>query len=120
MLASVGTLAIILLHPLIQISLQLFQGVVKLLAKSHRIKLILNGAMETLADTIGLRMARFGLGMVDILNRQVQLILVMLQRAAVFCASISQDAQQRDFLLLKEGEHPALIRSAATSAFLRS
>jgi len=47
--------------------------------------------METLADAIGLRMAGFGLGVVDIFDSQVQLVLVVFYRPAELSATIRQD-----------------------------
>jgi hypothetical protein len=48
----------------------------------------LNGAVETFADAIGLRMTGFGLAVIDVLNRQVELVFMVLQRTTVFRAPI--------------------------------
>jgi hypothetical protein len=48
------------------------------LPKSHGIKFVLNGAMETLANTIGLWTLSFGSTMIDIFYGEVELILMVL------------------------------------------
>lgn len=45
--------------------------------------------MEPLADSIGLRAISLSLGMIDVLNRQIYLILVVSQRPAILGASVS-------------------------------
>jgi hypothetical protein len=44
---------------------------VELFAKGRGVELFLEGAMEAFADPVGLRMASFGAGVIDILYRQV-------------------------------------------------
>ena len=75
---------IVLREPRIQVSLQFLEPVIQLLAKCHAIKLILDGAVETLANSVGLRRVRLRLGMVDILDSQIQLVLVMFPIPAIF------------------------------------
>ena len=55
-----GPMLIILEEPSIKVGLQLVDGAVDLLAERHPIELIQDGAMEALADSIGLR--ALGLG----------------------------------------------------------
>ena len=73
-----GTLFIVLPEPLINVRLQLFQGVVQLLTKEQAIALVLHGPVEPLTDTIGLRMIGFGPGVVNVLDGQVELIGMVL------------------------------------------
>ena len=42
------------------------------------------------------------LGVIDVFQGQVQLVLVLILLAAVFRSTISQDSQQRDIVFLKE------------------
>jgi hypothetical protein len=49
--------------------------------------------VEAFTDAIGLRMVGFGFAVIDIFNRQVELILMVLDRAIVFGASVGQDPQ---------------------------
>jgi hypothetical protein len=53
---------------------------------------------ETLAHGIGLRTFDLGAGVIDILDRQVQLVFVVFGPTAVFCAAISQHPLQRHAL----------------------
>lgn len=48
--------------------------------------------VESLTDAAGLRAFRFGLRVIDVLKCQVQLELVMLTSAAIFCSSIGENA----------------------------
>jgi succinate-acetate transporter protein len=47
--------------------------------------------MKTFANPIGLRGFGLGAGMVNIFNRQVKLIFMMLNIATVFCTPVGQD-----------------------------
>jgi hypothetical protein len=76
--------------------------------------------MEALADAVGLWVPDLGPTVVDILDRQVQLVLVMLTLAAIFRTAIREHAQQRTFCSSKNGSTRSLSISAATRAFLRS
>lgn len=49
-------------HPNIEIALQLIDGPVEFFAERHAIELIEYGAMETLADPVGLRAPGLGAG----------------------------------------------------------
>lgn len=64
--------------------------------------------MEACTNAVTLRRAGFGLGMVDVLDSQIQLVLVMLEGAAIFCPSLGQNRQQGQFLLLEKGEDPVI------------
>ena len=56
---------------------------VDFLAEGHLIELLQERLMEAFADAVGLGAAGFGLGMVDGLDGQVELVLVVLRRAAL-------------------------------------
>lgn len=58
--------------------------------------------MKTFTDAIGLGTLRLSARMIDVLQRQVQLVLVMLRITAVLCAPIRQHAQQRNLKLFEE------------------
>lgn len=49
--------------------------------------------MDALADTISLRVTRCRASMLDLIQRQVKLVIVLLNLATVFRATVSQDAQ---------------------------
>lgn len=103
-----STLFIILLHPFVKISLQFLNATVDLLAKGDAVELIQQGFVETLADAIGLRAARFCPRVIDVLNRQVELIFMPIMGAAEFRAAISQDAIYPQPVLVKKGYHPII------------
>ncbi len=64
-LAGVGTLLIVLIHPFVQVGLEFFQGCVEFFAEGDSIEFVLDGAVETLADAVGLRVAGFVRAFVD-------------------------------------------------------
>ncbi|MFQ3567640.1 MAG: hypothetical protein SNJ59_11635 [Aggregatilineales bacterium] len=75
-------------------------------------KLVLNSALKPFAaNAIGLRMPCFGFAVVDVPNRPIPLLLMLLQRAAVFCATICQHRQQRYFPSLKEQQYAIIERA---------
>jgi hypothetical protein len=82
---------IVFRHPGVDVALQLLQARIQPLPERYAVELVLHRAMETFADAIGLRRPRLGLGMVDILNRQVELILVVFPLAAVLGSAAGQN-----------------------------
>lgn len=48
--------------------------------------------MEAFADAIGLWGRRFGFGVLDIIHRQIKLIVVSIHLAAILCTSVGQDS----------------------------
>ena len=105
-LARVGTLSIILLKPFIHIGLQFLQRGVDLLAKGNRIKLLLYGAVEAFADAVGLRALGLGARVIDVLDREIELVFVPLRVAAILAAAVGQHAQQLDVVAIEEGNDP--------------
>ena len=79
---------VVLLHPNIEIILQLVDGSIDLLAERHTIELIEHGSMEALADSVGLRALGLGAGVIDILDGEIELVVVMLGVAALLRAAI--------------------------------
>ena len=72
--------------PSVEIGLQLVDHPVDLLAESHPIELIQHGAMEALADAVGLRALGLGAAVIDVLDRQVELVFVALVAAELGAA----------------------------------
>ena len=81
------------MHPFIKVALQRFDVFVELLSKRHLIERLQHGLVESLADAIRLRRLRFRLGMVDVVDGQVKLIIVLFDSAAEFRPAVSQDLQ---------------------------
>ena len=69
---------------MIKIDLEIGDRAVDLLAKGDAIELIEHRLVEPLDDAIRLRALGLGARMVDILERQVELIFVVLGAAAIF------------------------------------
>jgi hypothetical protein len=72
----VRAILVVLGHPGIKVALQLLDHRVDPLAEGDAIEFIEHGLMKALANSVGLRAPRFGAGVVDVLDRQVALILV--------------------------------------------
>src|SRR6516165_2098436 len=75
-----------------------------LLCQRERVE---DGAMEALANAIGLRALGLGAGMVDVLNGEIELVFVAL-RAAKLGAAIGQHARQADAVLVIKRHHPII------------
>ena len=99
------SLTIVVLHPVIQVSLQLVQRVIQFPPERNLIKLLQHGFMEALADSVCLRMPRFGPGMFYAVYAQIQLVIVRLQLAAVFGYSVRQHADNAQFLGSEKGQN---------------
>jgi hypothetical protein len=69
-----------------------------ILAIDHRV--------EPLADAIRLRALHLRPGVVDVLDREIQLVLMPLRRPAVLGTAIRQHAAQRDAVRLDERDDP--------------
>ena len=102
-----GPMLVILGDPRIKVGLQLVDGVIDLLAERHPIELVQDGAMEALADSIGLRALGLGAAVIDVLDREVELIVVAFT-AAEFGAPVSQHPRQPDTVLIIERHHPII------------
>ena len=66
-----GPLLVVFGNPGIQVGLQLVERAIDVLAERHPVELVKDGAMEALADAVGLR--AFGLGAALSGNRQHRL-----------------------------------------------
>jgi hypothetical protein len=61
--------------------------------------------VEALNDSIGLRALGLGSGVVHILDREIELVLMVLGVSAIFRASVGQHAAEPDLVLIVEGHH---------------
>ena len=75
------------------------------LRKRHPVELVQHCFVEALDDSIGLRALGLGSGVVHILDREIELVLVVLRVSAIFRASVGQHAAQPDLVLIIEGHH---------------
>ena len=97
---------VVLLHPNIEIGLQLVDGPINFLAERHAIELVEYGSMEALADSIGLWALGLGAGVIDVLDGEIELVVVMLGVTAILRAAIGQHPAQHNAVLLEERQHP--------------
>ena len=56
------------------------------------VELLQDGFVETLANTVGLRMIGFRFGMLNVIECQIELVIVIRRSAAIFGATIGQEA----------------------------
>ena len=88
-----GSLLVVVDEPQVEIGLQLLDRLVDLLAEGDPVEFVEDGAMEALANAIGLRAFGLGAAVVDVLDRQIELVLVALG-AAKLGAAIGQDTER--------------------------
>jgi hypothetical protein len=70
-------LVIVTHQPLIQINLQALKIGIEFLSERDLVKLLQDGLVESLADPIGLRCLRLCLAVIDVIERLVELIVVL-------------------------------------------
>jgi hypothetical protein len=63
-------------------------GLVNLAPECHLVGLLQDGFVETLANTVGLRMIGFRYGMLNVIECQIELVIVILRSAAIFGATV--------------------------------
>ena len=99
-----GPLLVVFGDPRIKVGLQLIDRAVDLFAEHHPVELIQHGTMEALADSIGLRAFGLGAAVVDVLDREIELVFMALG-AAKLGATIGQHARQPDGVLVVKRHH---------------
>jgi hypothetical protein len=104
----VGPLLVVLLQPVIQVGLQLVQGPIDLLPERHPIQFVQHRLVEPFTDPVGLGMPGLRAGVIDVLHREVQFILVAFGCPAVFRAAIREHSVQRNLVLLEERQHSVI------------
>src|SRR5262245_10883642 len=87
---------IVFCNPTIQVGLQLVDRTIHLLAEGNTVELVEHGLVET----VGLWALGLGARVIDVLDRQIELVFVPLRIAAILAAAVCQYAQQLDLLLL--------------------
>src|SRR6516164_3920631 len=79
-----------------------------LFAERNTIELVEHGLVEAFTDAIRLRALGLGARVVDVLDREIQLVLVPFGIAAELAAAVSQHAQELDIVLLQERQHTVI------------
>jgi len=64
--------------------------------------------VEAFTDAVRLRALGLGARVIDILDREIQLVRVPFRVAAERAAAVSQHAQELDIVLLKEWQHTVI------------
>src|SRR3954468_18342273 len=85
---------VVFTDPCIEIGLQFIDRTIHLFSKRDAVELVQHGLVEALADAVGLRTFGLGAGVIDVLDRQVELVFVSLGVAAVFAAAVGQHARE--------------------------
>src|SRR6266498_2457701 len=99
---------IVLAQPNVKVCLQLVERVVHLLAERHSIELVERSLVEAFADAVGLRALSLGTRMIDVLDREIELVLVPFGIAAELAAAVGEHAQQLGIVLLEEWQYPVV------------
>src|SRR5207237_8498915 len=102
--ALMGSSLIVFGDPGIEVGLQLVDRAIDLLAEGDAVELVQHGAMEALADAVGLRALGLGAGVVDVLDRQIELVFVAFP-AAELSAAIGQHPAYPDAVLVIDRHH---------------
>src|SRR3974377_287010 len=83
-LALMGPGLVELAHPEVEVGLEVLDCRVDLLAEGYAIELVEHGLVEALDDAVGLRALGLGSGVVDVLDRQIELVFVAGVGSALF------------------------------------
>ena len=97
-----------LAHPEVEVGLEVLDRPVELLAESDAIELVEHGLVEALDDAVGLRALGLGSGVVDVLDREIELVFVAVVGSAIFGPPVGQHALQGNVVLLVERDHPVV------------
>src|SRR5438477_1815648 len=99
--AVMRPLLVVVDEPGIEIGLQFLDRAIDLFTERHPIELVEQRAMEALADPVGLWALGLCAAVIDVLDRQVELVLVAFP-AAELGAAIGQHPAQPDAVLIVE------------------
>jgi len=64
--------------------------------------------MKAFTDTVSLWRHGFGLGVINVVDRQVKLVIMMINSATVFRTSVGQYTQHRKLLLPEERQNSVI------------
>ena len=101
-----GTRRVVFLHTLIEIVLKLGHTWIERSSEHGLVKLVKHRLLEALADAVGLRPLNPRARVLDVVDRQGELIRRAVVRAAVLGATVGQNPGQRDIVLLKRAAAP--------------
>ncbi len=88
-----GALGVVVVNPGVQVGLKLIDRSVDFAAEGALVELLQDRLVETLADTVGLRVPGLRLGALDVVDGQVELVVVVLGAPAELRAPVGQHSQ---------------------------
>ena len=95
-------------EPRIEVHLELDETAVELFPKRDLIELLQDGLVKPLADAVGLRTLHLRLRVIDVVDRQEELVRVLIVPAAELSPPIGEDAQHLRALDLEERQDPVI------------
>lgn len=84
------------------------QWLINFAMECNLVKLLQDCFMQPLIYTIDLWMTDFSFGMLDVIQRQIELVIVRFRSATVFCTALSEHSNQSHFLLGEERQYPVI------------
>src|SRR5215813_13801616 len=81
---------------------------VHLFSEYDTVKFVEHSLVEALTNSVCLRTLGLCPGVIDILDREVEFILMPLWVAAIFAAAVGQHPQQLHVMAIEEGNHPVI------------
>lgn len=95
-------------HPSVKVCLQLFYRGVYLLPESDGVEFVLDSPVEAFTDAVCLRALGLDLGMVYVLDGQIQFVFMCFPVSAVFGSPVREHPHQFQVMLLEERNHPVI------------
>jgi len=77
-------------------------------AERDTIELVERGLVEAFTNAVRLRALGLGARVIDVLDREIELVFVPFGIAAELAAAVSQHAQELDLVLLEERQHTVI------------
>ena len=71
-----GSLSIVFQQELVKIELQRLQILIDLFSEGDLVELVQNRAVEPFTDTVGLWRLHLGFGVINVVNRQIELVIM--------------------------------------------
>ena len=110
--------SIVVNQPVVQITLNLFNGFIDLLPQCWLIKLLQYRLMEAFTDPVRLGMSGFCFGVLNLIDGDIQLVIMAVGPATVFRSPIRQDAQYREFFSHIKWQHPVIQKVGSSNRSL--
>lgn len=109
---------VVIFQPDIQIGLQFLYVAIYLFTECGGIELILHGSVEAFTYPVCLWALCLGLGVVYVLDSQIQLELMVLPCATVLSPPVCEDAQQWGIILLIDRQYPVVEHIGGNQGYL--